>query len=197
MVPHTLTVTFVTVMVIIARNLVFWKYPLWQLFRYHRVNNVMLSCSPPSQRLSGFCLMPKQTQFAEWLTRNRLAARFTIRGLAKEAGLSHASISNYENVSGTPDIPKPESIRKLADALGSSMADKANLYQEGLIAAGHHSVSKIDQEESGDPILTITREAGYDPADIDETEKDELRRSLRAFTRTWLEEKRRQDNRDS
>ena len=70
--------------------------------------------------------------FAEWLTERRIAARYSIRELAKEAQVSHAAISGYESRSLPAKIPKPTTIRKIVNALGATSEERMRLYREAL-----------------------------------------------------------------
>jgi transcriptional regulator with XRE-family HTH domain len=69
-----------------------------------------------------------ETQFGSYLKSVREQKRLSINQLALDSGISNAQISRIEN--GLRGIPKPETIRKLADALKVS-------YEEMMRQAGH------------------------------------------------------------
>ncbi|MDB5054609.1 MAG: transcriptional regulator [Bacilli bacterium] len=72
--------------------------------------------------------------FAHHLTKIRESRGFTVNQLAMYSGISSASISRYE--SGERN-PKPESVKKLSEALKYS-------YEELMKLAGHLEKSKED-----------------------------------------------------
>lgn len=75
--------------------------------------------------------------FAHHLTKIRESRGFTVNQLAMYSGISSASISRYE--SGERN-PKPESVKKLSDALKYS-------YEELMKLAGH-----LDKDDKDYPI---------------------------------------------
>lgn len=79
-------------------------------------------------------------KFGEILKIIRESRGMTVNQLAMYSGISGASISRYET--GTRGVPKPPTIKKLADALKYP-------YNDLLIAAGHIESSEDAEKPSG------------------------------------------------
>lgn len=137
------------------------------------------------------------------LSEIRRRKRFSIRGLARESGISASYIAQLE--SGTPDPrtqkvprPTPTVLQLLADALGDgSGADADAFYQELMTAAGY---LKEGHRDVGMRINIGDAEPGsdeYQPSEADTVTKelregwDELPEAEREFLRN-LSELRRQ-----
>jgi transcriptional regulator with XRE-family HTH domain len=73
-------------------------------------------------------IMMSETEFGVYLKKSRESKGVSVNQLAIESGISNAQISRIEN--GLRGIPKPETIRKLADALQIP-------YEEMMEKAGH------------------------------------------------------------
>ncbi|MDF2964244.1 MAG: transcriptional regulator, family protein [Paenibacillus sp.] len=72
--------------------------------------------------------MMSETEFGIYLKKARESKGISVNQLALESGISNAQISRIEN--GLRGIPKPETIRKLAEALKLP-------YEEMMEKAGH------------------------------------------------------------
>ncbi|SFL09532.1 Transcriptional regulator, contains XRE-family HTH domain [Paenibacillus sp. 1_12] len=77
-----------------------------------------------------------ETQFGSYLKSVRERKKISINQLALDSGISNAQISRIEN--GLRGIPKPETIRKLADALKVS-------YEEMMSQAGHMPEERLHE----------------------------------------------------
>src|SRR5262252_3766668 len=64
-------------------------------------------------------------QFADLLRQYRTVAGYSQEQLAERAGLSHRGVSDLER--GQRRAPHPETVRRLADALGLDVVDRAAL----------------------------------------------------------------------
>lgn len=86
-------------------------------------------------------------EFGEFLRKVREEKGFSINQLATLSGISNAQISRIE--SGERGIPKPETIRKLSDALGIA-------YYDFMKAAGHITNDLIrEQFEPYDAMIMV------------------------------------------
>jgi class 3 adenylate cyclase/transcriptional regulator with XRE-family HTH domain/tetratricopeptide (TPR) repeat protein len=79
-------------------------------------------------------------EFGERLRRLRIAAGLTQEALAEQAGLSARGIADLER--GARRFPRAATVRRLADALGLSAADRASLIAAGQKAT-EPSVSQV------------------------------------------------------
>lgn len=77
-----------------------------------------------------------ETQFGSYLKSVRERKKISINQLALDSGISNAQISRIEN--GLRGIPKPETIRKLADALKVP-------YEEMMSQAGHMPEERLNE----------------------------------------------------
>lgn len=71
--------------------------------------------------------------FGPYMKQLREQQGFSINQLAEAAGISNSQISRIEN--GVRGVPKPATIRKIADALAVPYSDM--MKQAGYIEAGH------------------------------------------------------------
>lgn len=129
--------------------------------------------------------------FGEWLRVARGERGLTMEMLAERADTAAPVISNLER--GTRN-PSRDMVDRLAHALSPDDADERTfraLHTAGLKAAGFAA-----EGDSEGPVETITREAGYDPTELNDAEKDELHRGIRAFTRAWVDDRRKRTGRD-
>jgi transcriptional regulator with XRE-family HTH domain len=90
----------------------------------------------------------RPSRFGELLRRFRIAAGLTQEELAEHAGLSARGVSDLER--GTRSRPHPDTLRRLAEALSLSAADRAVLG-----AARRHSHRVTDQSGGTQPLAGL------------------------------------------
>ncbi|MDA1476444.1 helix-turn-helix domain-containing protein [Bacillus changyiensis] len=103
------------------------------------------------------------TKFGNHLRQLRERKKLTVNQLAMYSGVSSAGISRIEN--GKRGVPKPATIRKLADALKIP-------YEELMASAGYINASTIKESNSSyDSIYDIASQHGLEDLTLFESER--------------------------
>nr|MDH3153186.1 helix-turn-helix domain-containing protein [Bacillus licheniformis] len=103
------------------------------------------------------------TNFGHHLRQLRERKKLTVNQLAMYSGVSSAGISRIEN--GKRGVPKPATIRKLADALKVP-------YEELMASAGYISASTVQEARSGyDSIYDIVSQYDLEDLSLFDSEK--------------------------
>ncbi|MEZ2737245.1 helix-turn-helix domain-containing protein [Aneurinibacillus aneurinilyticus] len=124
------------------------------------------------------------TNFGQFLRNLRNKKDMTVNQLAMYSGVSAAAISRIEN--GKRGVPKPETIRKIAEALKVP-------YEELMEAAGYlpeeNQSSSQKQSLLNDPELNIAFYDGYDELSPEEQEavKEIVKNTIETFKKMKAE----------
>ncbi|WP_275999315.1 helix-turn-helix domain-containing protein [Aneurinibacillus migulanus] len=124
------------------------------------------------------------TNFGQFLRNLRNKKDMTVNQLAMYSGVSAAAISRIEN--GKRGVPKPETIRKIAEALKVP-------YEELMEAAGYlpeeNPSSSQKQSLLNDPELNIAFYDGYDELSPEEQEavKEIVKNTIETFKKMKAE----------
>ncbi|TWM32548.1 HTH-type transcriptional repressor RghR [Bacillus paralicheniformis] len=103
------------------------------------------------------------TNFGYHLRQLRERKKLTVNQLAMYSGVSSAGISRIEN--GKRGVPKPATIRKLADALKVP-------YEELMASAGYISASTVQEARSSyDSIYDIVSQYDLEDLSLFDSEK--------------------------
>ncbi|MFN2744314.1 MULTISPECIES: transcriptional regulator [Bacillus] len=103
------------------------------------------------------------TDFGSRLRELRERKKLTVNQLAMYSGVSSAGISRIEN--GHRGVPKPATIRKLADALKIP-------YEELMASAGYISAAAVNESRSGyDTINNIVSQYQLENLSLFDAEK--------------------------
>ncbi|KKB75311.1 MULTISPECIES: transcriptional regulator [Bacillus] len=106
------------------------------------------------------------TNFGSHLRQLRERKKLTVNQLAMYSGVSSAGISRIEN--GKRGVPKPATIRKLADALKIP-------YEELMASAGYISASTVQESRSSyDTIHDVVSRHGLENLSLFDSEKWKL-----------------------
>ncbi|ASB87308.1 helix-turn-helix domain-containing protein [Bacillus sonorensis] len=106
------------------------------------------------------------THFGDHLRQLRERKKLTVNQLAMYSGVSSAGISRIEN--GKRGVPKPATIRKLANALKIP-------YEELMASAGYISATTVQESRSGyDSIYDIVSRHGLEDLSLFDSEKWKL-----------------------
>lgn len=115
------------------------------------------------------------TNFGHHLRQLRERKKLTVNQLAMYSGVSSAGISRIEN--GKRGVPKPATIRKLADALKVP-------YEELMASAGYISASTVQEARSSyDSIYDIVSQ--YDLEDLSLFDSEKWKVLSKKTSKTW------------
>ena len=118
--------------------------------------------------------------FGQLLRRYRATVGLTQEELAERAGLSGRGIADLER--GARAAPYPQTVRRLADALGLSQEERTAFLttRSAAVAASHHQDAAHGQAQMSAPLpLALSTFVGRD-ADLDEL--SQLLRTARSVT---------------